>query len=250
MYTLIKNRYCNLSVLGDTGRYPVHIMSSKKVIKYWIRITKLPHNRYVKLCYNMLMYYDNIGYTNWVTSVRLNLYSNGFGHIWEAQCVENENLFIYNYTQRLKDQYMQQWRADCIQNRKLNYYCGYKQLFSQESYLSVIDVSKFRTCLANFRNSCHCLMIEKGRHYGISRENRFCVYCESSIEDELHFLLCCPLYADIRTKYIAERYVKKPNETSFYNIMSAKNELVMRNLAMFLFYAFKRRSEYLDGQDL
>ena len=64
---------CNLSVLGDTCRYPVHSMSSTKVIKYWIQITKLPHNVYVKLNYNMLMYYDNIGYTNWLTCVLLNL---------------------------------------------------------------------------------------------------------------------------------------------------------------------------------
>ena len=91
----------NISVVGDTGRWPVHIMLSTKVNKYWIRITKLPHNRYVKLCYNMLIYYDNIGYTNWVTFVRLNLYSNGLGHIWKAQCVENENPFIHNYTHRL-----------------------------------------------------------------------------------------------------------------------------------------------------
>ena len=49
-------------------------MASKGEIEYWIRILKLPKSRYVKLCYNMLLYYDKLGYCNWVTLVRTNLY--------------------------------------------------------------------------------------------------------------------------------------------------------------------------------
>ena len=241
---------CNLSVLGDTGRYPVQIMASKRVIKYWIRILKLPKSRFVKLCYNMLLHYDKLGYSNWVTLVRTNLYSNGFGHVWEQQHIENEKLFIYKYNQRLRDQYMQEWMSGCLENKKLTYYCGFKQLFCQESYLSIIDVNKFRTCLASFRNASHSLMVEKGRHYGLPREYRFCVFCEGFIEDELHFLLFCPLYTDLRESYINKRFLNIPNERSFLNIMSCTNETVVRNLAMFLYYAFQKRDEYMNGQEV
>ena len=240
---------CNLSILGDTGRYPVQIMSSKRVIKYWLRILKLPQCRLVKLSYNMLLHFDNLGYINWVTYIRTHLYRNGFGQVWESQYVENDKLFIFNYTQRLKDQYIQEWRTGCSDNAKLTSYCGYKQFFGQESYLNIIDVSKFRSCLARFRNASHSLMIEKSRHYGIPREYRFCVYCECVIENELHFLFLCPLYKDIRDKFIDQKFLTIPNEMSFCNIMSSKNETVIRNLAMYLFYAFRIREVYINEQE-
>ena len=38
-------------------------------------------------------------------------------------------------------------------------------------------------------------MIEKGRHYNIPREDRICPNCSlKEIEDEMHFLLCCPCH--------------------------------------------------------
>ena len=42
--------------------------------------------------------------------------------------------------------------------------------------------------------SNHNLMIEKGRHLNIDRNNRYCKFCKNKIEDEQHFLINCPLY--------------------------------------------------------
>ena len=74
---------CNDAIMSDLGRFPIYINAAKKCIKYWMRLVKLPQHRYPKLCYEMLKFYDSIGKTNWVTSVRKNLYMNGFGYIWE-----------------------------------------------------------------------------------------------------------------------------------------------------------------------
>ena len=53
-------------------------------------------------------------------------------------------------------------------------------------------------------------MIEKGRHYNISREFRVCIYCETLLEDEYHLMLVCPLYDDIRNKYLPLYYCHIP----------------------------------------
>ena len=37
-------------------------------------------------------------------TVRKNLYSNGFGYVWEAQNVDSEALFLSKYLLRIKDQ--------------------------------------------------------------------------------------------------------------------------------------------------
>ena len=89
-------------------------------------------------------------------------------------------------------------------------------------------------------------MIEKGRHIGISREHRFCIHCDNVIEDEFHFLLVCPLYDILRVKYIPNHFYENPNLYNFVSLMSMKNTMIIRNLAMFLYYAFKLRTEILN----
>ena len=43
--------------------------------------------------------------------------------------------------------------------------------------------------------------IETGRYNGTSREDRFCQFCPSLVKDEMHFLLRCAKYQNIRTSY-------------------------------------------------
>ena len=38
-------------------------------------------------------------------------------------------------------------------------------------------------------------MIENGRHQNIDKNLRFCPFCPTRIEDEMHFLLECECYA-------------------------------------------------------
>ena len=54
--------------------------------------------------------------------------------------------------------------------------------------------------VGKLRTSSHSLHIEMGRNSGTSRERRLC-HCGVGVEDELHFLLLCPTYEDIRIKY-------------------------------------------------
>ena len=46
-------------------------------------------------------------------------------------------------------------------------------------------------------------MIEKGRHFKpkIDKELRFCPFCKTTIENEVHFLMYCPLYSPERSKF-------------------------------------------------
>ena len=236
---------CNDAIMGDLGRYPMYIFAAKRCMKYWLRLLKLPNTRLVKVCYKMMMHYDNIGHTNWVTFLKNNLLSNGFGYIWHQQYVENEKLFLYQYTERLKNQYIQQWTSNCNDNHKLLLYKEYKTIFITEYYINIIDIGKFRSTMASFRSSSHDLEIEKGRHFNIPREFRYCCYCETIVEDEIHFVLNCPLYDELRLKYIDRRFIGSPCTLKFNRLMSSRNEEVVKNLSMYLYYAFKIRKEFI-----
>ena len=56
-------------------------------------------------------------------------------------------------------------------------------------------------------------MIEEGRHKRIPRENRWCKFCSTEIEDEQHMLVDCKLYGN-RTNWFSKISEKCPNFTT------------------------------------
>jgi hypothetical protein len=50
------------------------------------------------------------------SNVKLFLYRNGFGYIWEQQHVSNIKLFFKQLDIRLKDQFLGDWSAECHSN--------------------------------------------------------------------------------------------------------------------------------------
>ena len=190
-YMCVGIKSCNAAVLGDCGRFPLHVETAKRCVKYWIRILKMPNNRLVKKCYNMMKYFDELGNSNWCSRVKQLLQSTGFNYVWEMQDIQNESSFISAFVQRLIDQYIQNWFSEININRKLILYKDFKLNFTHEYYLDIISVRKFRHALAQIRTGHHPLEIERGRYVNIPREQRLCNVCTSDIEDEYHFVLRC-----------------------------------------------------------
>ena len=84
----------------------------------------------------------------------------------------------------------------------------------------------------------------KSSHLGIPRIERYCKLCQrkglNEIEDETHFLYSCPNYQELRNVYLPNLKYSKEH---FIRLMSSTNENVINALGMFLFYAFKKRSD-------
>jgi hypothetical protein len=243
-------RACNAVVYGDCERFPMFVLAAKRSIKYWLKVANMPSYRYVKKCYNMLLYYDSIGKSNWVTKVKSHLYENGFGIVWEQQNVGNHALFLNEYTQRLKDQYIQKWNDSCETTSKLASYNMYKNTFEYEKYLDVLDIRKFRYTFAAFRSSCHLLMIEAGRHIGIEQDERTCYNCQNTIETEYHFLLECPVYYSLRDQYIPRKFYNPPSRNKFCILMASRKDSLIKALAMYIYYGMQVRKQKLSESGL
>jgi len=242
-----KQKAPNFAVIGDCSRYPMYIESYKRGIKYWLKITRLPDTRYVKKCYNMMLMDDAQGFVNWVTSIRLCLQRYGFGVVWQNQMVTSDPLFLKQFTNRIKDCFLQDWNATIAENSKLNYYTMFKSNIDFERYLDILDIRKFRYSYVNFRLGCHELEIERGRYRNIPRQNRICTLCaQNSVEDEYHFLLCCEKYSDIRSLYIPNKYYNNPSVHKFNMLMSSKNENIIKATATYLVHAFRERSKQVN----
>lgn len=106
------------------------------------------------------------------------------------------------------------------------YFPHLRDNFCVQSYLLRTIPQKFRRCItAYIDQNLFLLSIESGRYKTIARNKRRCTFCNhNDIEDVFHFVLTCPLYNSLRSRYIQNYYVKKPtcsNLTSYMHVFSS-----------------------------
>ena len=198
------------------------------------------------------MLYKNCekGKSNWASNIKSLLSKFGFNNIWRNQGTQNYNLFLYNFELRLKDCEKQDWKTSITRSPKLTYYCMYKIYFECEQYLYSNLPRKVKKQYARFRLSNHNLLIEKGRHENIVREDRLCTFCGKSanlnkIECEFHFCLECQLYDNVRNQYPNISFEK--TLFNFVKLMSSKDEQHINDFAWFLWKCFTVRRTYIEN---
>lgn len=240
----------NLAVLGETGRYPMYVSYYKRCVKYWLKLQRMPDTRYPKACYKMLYSLDQQGRPTWASSVKLLLCKYGFRDVWDEQGVGNYVLFIREFTERVKQRYVENWEHDISQSSKLCLFRAIKYTgFARESYLYSVNYKKYRSGLAKFRCSSHNLRIEKGRHANEQVAERVCKLCMSNtgnivLEDEYHFLLRCPSYADVRALYLPN-YVNEINYENFIVLLMDESADVQKSIASYIYHAQKLRNQLM-----
>ncbi|KAL3693661.1 hypothetical protein R1sor_007312 [Riccia sorocarpa] len=77
--------------------------------------------------------------------------------------------------------------------------------YQERSYLMAALPRNLLQLVARYRLSPHSLAVYTGRWEGVDRTDRICRLCDSGrTENEFHFFLVCPYYADIRSSYGVE----------------------------------------------
>ena len=101
--------------------------------------------------------------------------------------------------------------------------------------------------MCKFRLSSHDLRVERGRYENIARAERICKFCNMSMtENEYHFLHVCPLYAELRRKFLKPYFCHWPNMNKFDNLMMSNSKQVILNVAKFIYYALEMRKVELN----
>ena len=130
---------------------------------------------------------------------------------------------------------------------KLRTYRLFKKNITFETYLNLRDFEK-RKAITRLRTSTHKLKIETGRYNAhnnyIRPEDRTCVHCDrTSPEDELHFLIACDMYRDIRNElfsycvkhnYLFETYT---NVQKFIWLMTNEDMESLKALGIYIIKA-------------
>ena len=231
-------------VYGELGRYPVYINSYLSCIRYWLKIINMDDKRLPKKCYKMLVEYDNKGKVNWVTNIRRFLCNHGYLYVWNNQSVGDINAFLKCLKQRLVDCRWQDWHSHIHESDRFSLYRLFKTSNCVENHL-FLNVNKYITnALIKFRCGVSCINV----HYKRFQKNfdYKCRLCNIENEDEIHVLLVCPNLADIRTQFLGEYYQNSPSQDKMLGLLKSKNESILKNLSIFIYFALKR---YEDTDD-
>ena len=139
--------------------------------------------------------------------------------------------------------FKQEWFTKISESERFSTYFSFKSVHQLETYLNAISIRKFRDTLIRLRLGINDLGVNK-RFLWDSFVIKNCPFCPDILEEESHFLFCCPAYDDARRKYLSHIIVPDTVHSlnSVFDNASAEQ---LRKLAMFVFYALTHREELL-----
>ena len=192
----VQKQTTNVGVLLELGQIPLSMYAKRLGFKNWERITDQNN------CNNMVIRsYENAVALRltWPTRIQ-NLLS-------EIGMLENFTLKAVNTHctafQRMSDIFHQSSFSQINEpNSKLRTYSIVKSKIGYEEYLHNIHNIHDRVAFTKMRLSNHRLKIEVGRHNKIPKHLRFCPFCPTHIEYEIHFLLECETFHSHRKELI------------------------------------------------
>ena len=151
------------------------------------------------------------------------------------------------FKQRAIDLYLHDWFLNLENSNKALLYRNIKVYFGPFLYLTVISNIQHRLALTQLRTRNRKLHVETGNWHkprSTPFDERLRFICDrDELEDEYHFVLCCPAYTALRLKYIEKYYYQNPSIYKFTKLLTIENKIVLRKLAAYVYYAFKRRNE-------
>ena len=157
--------------------------------------------------------------------------------------VENEKAFLSAFKQRMIERFKQEWFTKISESERISTYSLFKSVHQLETCLNDITIKKFRDTLIRLRLGINDLGVNE-RFLCDSFGNKNCPFCPDILEDESHFLFCCPACDDARRKYLSHIIVPD-TVRSLNSVFDNASIEQLRKLAMFVFHALKHREEIL-----
>ena len=241
----------NLACYGELARPPLLLKRKLRILKYWLRI--VTNWQIPSLVYDAYCMARNSS-LKWAVKVKSLLNSLGFSECWLMPDLIEPSTLMQNVKERLMDQFIQEWRTMLSETAgKLRTYKLFKSHFEIESYLNL--PVHLRVPLTKFRVSAHALRIETGRYnrpHKLALEERLCWFCKNTVEDEMHFLLECPLYSENRQVLMREcvtlnkSFVYFSTADKFSFLLGTKSEMLQYALARFIKISFQTRQAELE----
>ena len=240
------------AVYAELGRISLQTHRHIRILSFFTRLASLDSKRYASKAFAMLIKDADYGHSNWVShacDLRVR---------YGIQESDNRSVIKTKVISYFESEVLGRLNEHITENKKLNLYASFKTIYKFESYLDYIQDFTVRCILAKLRISAHNLQIETGRFSKnkTPRDERFCPYCKTldifKVEDEVHFLLTCPLFNEERQIFLQKIHKTFPNTSALneFNmyiwLMSQEDYITTKVLGNFCKKSFEKRSKFLS----
>ena len=235
----------NCVLRAEMGRNSLKCKLYVKMIRWWLRVMDMPSNRFPKKCLQLQFKWADQDKDCWGTKLKLLLYSVGMGHAWMFG-VGDRKMFTIQFNTRITDINNQELLTTIQDMSMLRVYKLIKTVSGEEAYTYKASSPYRRSAVARLRGNGLYINVHIGRRQGIPLNERTCVHCSKCIEDEFHILFICPLYNNIRKRYIPGYYTTHPSYAKMILLLNSQNEGIINSLATFIMTMERLRSIYIE----
>jgi hypothetical protein len=206
---------------GELGLWTLRGYRDLIKLLYFAHILTLPDDRLVKQAFYFSKRRTDLK-QNWCGRIKKLLTKYELAGLWEdpqklwnldghnnneAKSLAAHKRFFQKYFYKLvlKQEEMKWWN-EVMKQDKLRTYITFKdQRLRLERYLLTPGYYFGRSLMTDIRIGTNKLEVDFGRRKHKEVEHRICEQCDLKvIEDEYHFLIHCPLYADLRFKLFTD----------------------------------------------
>lgn len=218
----------------------------KRALMFWVKVSKMGDTRYPKIMLHRLKNLDSSCPTpdkrNWLTALRIILENHNYS---QFLLLENEKLIldlIPSITEMMKTASFKEDVRRAYFSTFCPLYKGIKDLstLNREPYLNTPLPTVFIRFFANCRLAGSLMLnfrFNKILYKTDIREN--CQICNMNTRETLyHIMIDCPIYADLRTRFLANRGV--------IDILTSTEKEDMAGLYYYLTGILKKRSFILN----
>ena len=152
-------------------------------------------------------------------SIRTLLTSLNLAHFWNTEQIVSWKDWVGLVTTTVRQKDTERWLRSILKKSKLRLYGTLKSDLCQEEYLEWEMSSAQRQIYAQFRSGSHQLRVERGSWIKQPVAERVCKVCiTGEVENEMHFLLQCYVYRNLR-----EKLFRRIKEGTGYDMWSMKD---------------------------
>ena len=176
----------------------------------------LPDERLTKQIFNYD--YDKC-VRNWCKEIKCSFEKLDLKHVY----INKEPCDLSIVQDKIKELMQSSWQHEVQNKPKLRSLILFKEDVSVEPYVQFIHDRQTRSLLAQLRCGILPLKIETGRLSRLPVEECLCELCNTKdVENEMHFVCCCPLYNDVRI----DMYNQVKLQCQDFETMTIENKFV------------------------
>ena len=181
--------------------------------------------------FNLLSLHSHgVFHSKWLCKIESILNDTGLSEYWLTQNVPFKTELSKMVKSRLIHQYKQSWYESVFGMPKCINYRIIKVTHGFEKYLIELPID-LRRALCNFRCTNHKLPIEKGRFWGVDRDDRICDLCDNgNLGDEFHYLFECSFFWSERKP---NKFIVNPNSIKYFDLFNSDDQNIIFRLAKF-----------------